>query len=140
MTLSSSKSTPADRQAVGAMSHQVSLLAICQAFWDIALDIAWAEDQRAPALVLTAAMPLQAGWQLRHEQLMRGLPFESILMDWGLRAAGHAKQGEALLHASPHQSYRRCLILRAYPPALTLSSWDIEIEGPAKRAALLSGI
>ena len=73
-----------------------------QAFWDIALDITWVQDQWGPALVLTAAIPLQAGWQLRHEQLMPGVPFEGILMDWGLRAAAHAMPGVPLLHASPH--------------------------------------
>ena len=83
-------------KAAGALSHKVNLLAICQAFWDIALDLTWVEDQQGPALVLTAALPLQAGWQLRHEQLMQGSPFEAILMDWGLRAAAHAMQGVPL--------------------------------------------
>ena len=58
---------------MGAWSHKVALLH--QAFWDIAMDITWVEDQQGPALVLTAVMPLQAGWQLRHEQLMPGLAF-----------------------------------------------------------------
>ena len=79
----------------------MTLPAIYQAFRDIALDITWVDDQRGPALVLTTAMPLQAGWQLRHDQLMQGLPFEASLMDWGLRGAAHAMQGVTLLHASP---------------------------------------
>ena len=107
---------------VGALSHEVAVLAMYQAFWDSAVDIAWVEDERGPALVLTAAMPLQAGWQLRDEQLMGSLPFEGILMDWGLHAAAHAMQGVPLLQTLPHQSYTCCLILRAYPPALMLGS------------------
>ena len=123
-----------------ALRHKIAPLALYQAFWDIFLDITWVEDQRGPALVLTAAMPLQAGWQLRHEHLMQGLPFEAILMDWGLRAAAHAMQGVPLLSPSPHQSYEYSLILQSYQSALTLGSCSKEIEGPAKRAALLSGV
>ena len=85
---------------MGSLSHRIALLAMLQAFWDIALDITWVEDQRGPALVLTAATQLQAGWQLRHEQLMQGVPFEGILVDWGLRGAAHAMQGSPSLHAS----------------------------------------
>ena len=107
---------------MGALGRKIALLALHQAFWDIALDISWVVDQRGPALVLTAAMPLQAGWQLRHEHLMQGLPFEGILMDWGLRAAAHAMRGGPLQHVSPHQSYERYLTLQMQHPMLTLGS------------------
>ncbi len=96
---------------MGSLSHKIALLALYQAFWDIAVDISWVEDQQGPALFLTAAVPLQAGWQLRHEHPMQGVPFEGILLDWGLRAAAHVMHGVPLLHASPHWWAHECCLI-----------------------------
>lgn len=64
-----------------------------QAFRGIAIDIAWEDEQTGTTLVLTAATPLQAGWQLQQQPLMEGVSFEALLMEWGPSAAVHAMQG-----------------------------------------------
>lgn len=74
-----------------------------QAYWGTAVDIAWAaeeeqhpaaeEEQHPEALQLTAAAPLKAKWKLQQQQLMNESSFESLLLDWGIRAAADAMQG-----------------------------------------------